>query len=373
VAILLMSAASFAQVGIGISVTIAPPELPVYEQPICPDDGYIWAPGYWAYGDDGYYWVPGTWVLPPEPGLLWTPAYWGWDNDAYIFHAGYWGPQVGFYGGIDYGFGYFGHGYEGGRWENGHFFYNRSVNHIDVHVVHNVYNARVERNPRVARVSYNGGRGGINARPTNQEQAAEHERHLPRVTAQTQHAQAAQHDPKLRASYNHGKPPIAATPKPEQFSGHGVVGAKTGGNYHATPPRTENNNARPEATRPEAGRPEAARPNTAVHPNQLPHEQPLPAPNTGNQKLDKKYEQQQQKLEQKQQKDNQKLQQKQDQQHQRLQLQKASDAKTQQLEQRHQQQTQQMQQKHTQQRQNLQKHEQTHSKPNPHTEKHPNS
>jgi hypothetical protein len=24
----------------------------------------------------------------------------------YIFHAGYWGTQVGFYGGVNYGFGY---------------------------------------------------------------------------------------------------------------------------------------------------------------------------------------------------------------------------------------------------------------------------
>ena len=43
-----------------ISITIAPPELPVYEQPPLPAPGYIWTPGYWAYGPDGYYWVPGT-------------------------------------------------------------------------------------------------------------------------------------------------------------------------------------------------------------------------------------------------------------------------------------------------------------------------
>jgi len=35
----------------------------------------------------------------------------------------YWGPVVGFYGGINYGFGYFGRGYEGGRWEHDHFYY----------------------------------------------------------------------------------------------------------------------------------------------------------------------------------------------------------------------------------------------------------
>ena len=87
--------------------------------------------------------MPGTWVLAPEAGFLWTPGYWGWGGGGFIFNEGYWGPSVGFYGGIDYGFGYFGHGYEGGRWENGHFFYNTAVNRVDANVIHNVYNTRV--------------------------------------------------------------------------------------------------------------------------------------------------------------------------------------------------------------------------------------
>ena len=98
--LLAMSAAAYAQ--ISVSISFAPPELPVYEQPLLPGEGYIWTPGYWAYAgdDDGYYWVPGTWVMAPEPGLLWTPAYWGWGSDGYVFHNGYWGQQVGFYGGV---------------------------------------------------------------------------------------------------------------------------------------------------------------------------------------------------------------------------------------------------------------------------------
>ena len=80
--VLAIPASSFAQVR--ISVAIAPPLLPVYEQPICPGDGYIWTPGYWAWDDD-YYWVPGTWVLAPEVGFLWTPPYWGWDGGASFF------------------------------------------------------------------------------------------------------------------------------------------------------------------------------------------------------------------------------------------------------------------------------------------------
>ena len=45
---------------VGVSINIAPPVLPVYVQPACPGIGYIWTPGYWAWGSDDYYWVPGT-------------------------------------------------------------------------------------------------------------------------------------------------------------------------------------------------------------------------------------------------------------------------------------------------------------------------
>src|SRR5476649_1423405 len=33
-----------------------PPALPDYEQPPCPEEGYVWTPGYWAFGPGGYYW-----------------------------------------------------------------------------------------------------------------------------------------------------------------------------------------------------------------------------------------------------------------------------------------------------------------------------
>src|ERR1035441_3600210 len=105
---LFLSTVSFAQVAPPTDMpTMAPPPLPAYEQPMCPGDGYIWTPGYWAW-DGAYYWVPGTWVLAPQIGYLWTPGYWGWGGAGFMFNEGYWGMSVGFYGGIDYGFGYFG-------------------------------------------------------------------------------------------------------------------------------------------------------------------------------------------------------------------------------------------------------------------------
>jgi len=350
-----MSTPSFAQ--IGVAITVGPPPLPVYEQPLCPGDGYIWTPGYWAYDYDidGYYWVPGTWVLAPEVGFLWTPGYWGWGGDRFIFYDGYWGPHVGFYGGINYGFGYFGSGFEGGRWDGGHFFYNRSVSNVNITEIHNVYNTTVI-NHNEKRVSYNGGSGGVNVRPRPEEEAAALERHIAPVAAQTQQVQAARANPQLRASVNMGKPPIAATARPGEFDGRDVVPAReAGGSY--TPPNRGGNQGRPENNVP--------RPSNPVHPHDLPPAEQPAAPNTGNPKLDRKFQQQQEEQAAKQNQEREKLQQQQEKEHQQLAKQNASQEKQQQVEQRHQQQTQQLQQKHEQQRQQLQQRVQqaTRSKP----------
>jgi len=139
----LMLAPQAAQARVFISVGIAPPIIPVYTQPLCPGDGYIWTPGYWAYGDQGYYWVDGAWVLAPYPGALWTPGYWGWGGGVYFWNPGYWGRTVGFYGGINYGFGYFGTGFYGGYWNGGHFFYNRAYGNFGAGFHGNFYSRPV--------------------------------------------------------------------------------------------------------------------------------------------------------------------------------------------------------------------------------------
>ena len=233
VSVLSLSTASSAEIGIGIgiSVRIGPPALPVYVQPICPGAGYHWIPGYWAWSDDsGYYWVPGTWVVAPV-GMLWTPGYWGFAGGFYGWHAGYWGPHVGFYGGINYGFGYGGVGFAGGEWRGGTFFYNRSVMNVNVTNVTNVYNRTVIVNN--THTSFNGP-GGIAARPTPQEEAYEREPHTAALAAQTEHEHAASQNRQLFASENHGRPAIAATGKPGEFSGPHVQRASAAGEpYHA--------------------------------------------------------------------------------------------------------------------------------------------
>ena len=227
-----MPAGSYGQV-VGVSISIAPPALPVYVQPICPADNYIWTPGYWAYSDDDadYYFVPGTWAEAPTPGFLWTPGYWGWNNGAYAWNGGYWGSQIGFYGGVNYGFGYGGVGYEGGYWQGGSFFYNRSVSNVNVTVIHNVYSKTVINNySSTGRASFNGP-GGVSAKPTAAQESYAHEQHTPPTAAQTEHQHAAASDRSQFASVNHGKPAVAATAKPGEMKGAGVVPATAAAPY----------------------------------------------------------------------------------------------------------------------------------------------
>src|SRR5579863_159496 len=362
-AVLTMAAAASAQVR--ITVGFGPPAIPVYEQPVCPGDGYLWTPGYWAWDADfdDYYWVPGTWVLAPEVGFLWTPPWWGWDGGVFLFHEGFWGPHIGFYGGINYGFGYFGEGFVGGRWDGGHFFYNRDVMNVNVVNIHNVYNEHVTI-VNNTHVSYHGGEGGINARPRPEDEVAARDRHIGPVAAQNEHFQAARGNPQLRASANQGRPPIAATGRPGDFHGSVVSAREAGGAYH--PPANRGGaQPRPESQpRPENGatRGENAAPRTAIHPKELPPMERPAAPNTGNTKQDQRYQQQQQKLYDKQNQERQKLQQKQEQEHANLARRNASEAQKQQVEQRHQQQTQQLQQRHASQVQSMQSRQAPHHK-----------
>lgn len=223
-------AISFSALLVGCAETVAirtaPPPLPYYDQPYCPGPGYIWVPGYWAYGQDGYYWVPGIWEYAPHAGWLWTPGYWGWSDGEYVWHQGYWARDIGFYGGIDYGYGYSGDGYAGGYWRGSDFYYNSSVTNVNVAVVSNTYQApslakKASSNP----VSYNGGNGGTASTPTTQQLAVARQPHIAPTPLQRSHMLAAGTNRELLASQNHGIPgtelvakrlsPVSAkTPKP---------------------------------------------------------------------------------------------------------------------------------------------------------------
>ena len=200
------------------TATQAPPALPDYTQPPPPADGYVWTPGYWAWGPSGYYWVPGAWVEPPYVGALWTPGYWGFYGGRYLFYPGHWGLHIGFYGGINYGFGYIGFGYEGGYWNSGHFFYNRVYNNLNTRVVvRNVYSYNASNRAggvSRARASFNGGSRGVQARPRPSEVAAWREPTAPRMSTQVQHAQSYSKARGQLATQNHGRPATAAISRP---------------------------------------------------------------------------------------------------------------------------------------------------------------
>jgi hypothetical protein len=223
---LAIPATSSAQIAIGLSVRIGPPALPVYVQPACPGDGFIWTPGYWYYANDDYFWVPGTWVRPPRIGLLWTPGWWGWEGGLYRWRAGYWGPHVGFYGGINYGFGYGGVGFFGGMWEGGVFRYNTAVTNVNVNVVHNTYiNKTVINNNNSTHTSFNGGSGGVNAQPTAAERTAENEHHVAPTSQQTTHETAAKSNPSQFYGKNHGSPTVTSSTRAGQFGNNNHSGA----------------------------------------------------------------------------------------------------------------------------------------------------
>jgi hypothetical protein len=285
----------FAQVSVGftISANIPPPPLPVYTQPPCPVDGYLWCPGYWAYSDDGYFWVPGVWVLPPRYGYLWTPPYWGFEAGVYGFHPGYWGPYVGFYGGINYGYGYGGSGFGGGRWVGNKFMYNTAVVRVNRAVIHNTYiDKTVIVNHSTAnnrRISFNGGPGGLTVRPSAREQAAFKDSRLQSTAEQNAHLQQARANKLQFASVNHGHPATVAMNKPLSHIEH----------EQGRPPTEQRTSNMPVKNYPEhnqavnnhhvgsinnhaekANRQPAYRRPAAPH-HYVPLTQPLPAPNEG--------------------------------------------------------------------------------------------
>jgi len=251
--------------GIFISVGFAPPVLPVYVQPPCPEPNLMWMPGYWHYGPFGYYWVPGAWVPAPYEGALWTPGYWGWSGGLYAWHEGYWGPHVGYYGGVNYGFGYGGLGFAGGEWRGGVFAYNTAVINVNKTIIHTTYINRtiVEQNTiaNPSHAAFNGP-GGVQHQPTPQETTAMHETHLPPTKFQQQHIETAKADKTSYAKNNGGHPKNVAVAKP--------LPAET----HPAPPELKNQ-AKPAAN--PAPKPEAKAPAIEVaKPAPKPEAKPMP-------------------------------------------------------------------------------------------------
>ncbi len=246
---------------IGISVGFAPPAIPFYVQPYCPVQGYLWTPGYWSYADFGYYWVPGVWVAPPRVGVLWTPGYWGYNGGQYAFNQGYWGPTVGFYGGINYGFGYGGRGYHGGEWAGDSFRYNTAVTRVNTTVIRNTYVNKEVINNTGSRASFNGP-GGATAKATAQEQDAAKAEHVPPIPAQQSRVEAAKNDPALHAKNNNGKPKAEAIKALDRNDG--PQSAAVAGEKQADAEKRAGGEKRADTEKAKGGAAEAATGNSAL-------------------------------------------------------------------------------------------------------------
>jgi hypothetical protein len=191
-----------------MTAATAPPALPALDQPPCPEEGDLWTPGYWSWDGAAYYWAPGAWVSPPSVGAYWTPGYWVYVHTVFVFHRGYWGPQVGYYGGINYGFGYWGTGYTGGRWIGTAFAYNRAVNNVNAHLFHHVYDE--PSHGGISRVSYNGGPGGTVSVPTAEERIAAQSR-LPSQPQRMSRTPAVAPPPTVENAPSPPRAPVNAT------------------------------------------------------------------------------------------------------------------------------------------------------------------
>jgi hypothetical protein len=124
--------------------------------------------------------------------MLWTPGYWGFVRGSYVFHPGYWGPRVGYYGGINYGFGYTGAGFVGGRWVGNSFVYNRAVSNVNTSVIHQTYNETPINSVTANRVSLEA-------------------RHIAQAPPQREYSQPSA---RLPAPVVPAKPTVAATQRP---------------------------------------------------------------------------------------------------------------------------------------------------------------
>ena len=94
---------------------------PVYEQPPCPGDGYVWVEGYWYPRGPRSYWHSGYWRAPAYFGYRGGPGY----GHGYVRGNG-WSGHAGYDRGGHYNHGrYYGNEFrheEGrGRHEEGHY------------------------------------------------------------------------------------------------------------------------------------------------------------------------------------------------------------------------------------------------------------
>ena len=78
-----------ARVDVGINIGVPPPPAQVEVVPVA-RPGYVWAPGYWAWGPGGQHvWVGGRYIVE-RPGYVWVGERWDRRGEFHHFEPGHW-------------------------------------------------------------------------------------------------------------------------------------------------------------------------------------------------------------------------------------------------------------------------------------------
>jgi len=84
--LLVAGTAALAQVS--FSIHVGPPP-PIYEPVPMMQQGYVWAPGYWAWNHDRHIWVRGRTIVQ-RTGYRWQPDRWEQRGNGYYRQPGSW-------------------------------------------------------------------------------------------------------------------------------------------------------------------------------------------------------------------------------------------------------------------------------------------
>jgi hypothetical protein len=79
---------AFAQIRVNINIGPPPPRREVIIQ--APNPGWVWIPGYYAYGGSNWEWRAGRWEAPPSPQHIWVAPRYVRRGDHYDYYEGSW-------------------------------------------------------------------------------------------------------------------------------------------------------------------------------------------------------------------------------------------------------------------------------------------
>lgn len=86
---LFASAAIFNSCGPSRYTVTEQPVIPVYERPVSPGVGYVWADGDWRWRGGRYVYSNGYWARP-RGSRMWVNGNWAQTGKGYYWRRGHW-------------------------------------------------------------------------------------------------------------------------------------------------------------------------------------------------------------------------------------------------------------------------------------------